>query len=82
MPIDSFWHERQAFTAMLISPRMRFQKSYLRYLFIALSVACLLSACGLKGPLYLPTQKPAATTPPAATGEPADAKKPANKVEP
>jgi predicted small lipoprotein YifL len=28
----------------------------MRYLFIPLALAMLLSACGYKGPLYLPTQ--------------------------
>ena len=43
-------------------------------LIILLILAAALSACGLKGPLYLPGQKPAAA-PPAAAESPADARK-------
>jgi predicted small lipoprotein YifL len=41
-------------------------------------IACLwLTGCGLKGPLYLPEQKPSATPPPVgAAGMSADEKKP------
>lgn len=50
---------------MLIFLRTRLLKPFMRNLFVALSITCLLSACGLKGPLYLPDQKPGAK--PAAT---------------
>jgi predicted small lipoprotein YifL len=39
----------------------------MRKLMIGLTAAALLSACGLKGPLYLPSQKPGATPPKAST---------------
>lgn len=44
-------------------------------LLLILTVA--LTACGLKGPLYIPAQKPAAAPPPAAAAAeaPADARK-------
>ena len=44
---------------------------------LLLILAVLLSACGLKGPLYLPQQKPAANPPAAeaAIKPPADDKK-------
>lgn len=44
-----------------------------------LLLAALLPACGLKGPLYLPAQKPAANPPAAA---PASAAQPDNKKSP
>ena len=47
----------------------------MRKLLLLLILATTLAACGLKGPLYLPEQKPAAT-PPAAIADPqSDAKK-------
>jgi predicted small lipoprotein YifL len=47
----------------------------MRKTILLLMLASLLAACGLKGPLYLPEQKPAAT-PPAAVADPqSDAKK-------
>ena len=44
---------------------------------LLLILAALLQACGLKGPLYLPENKPAAAPPPAAAAAdvPADTKK-------
>ena len=45
---------------------------------LLLLLTALLPACGLKGPLYLPAQKPAATPPAAAAPAPGaqpDAKK-------
>ena len=45
---------------------------------LLLLTSALLPACGLKGPLYLPEQKPAAAPPAAATGtQPDDKKTPA-----
>jgi predicted small lipoprotein YifL len=46
---------------------------------LALLIACLLTACGLKGPLTLPGQKPPAAAAPAA---PADEKKSSGTVAP
>jgi predicted small lipoprotein YifL len=47
----------------------------MRKLIIALAIAASLPACGLKGSLYLPQQKPGANTPAPANSEPADEKK-------
>jgi predicted small lipoprotein YifL len=50
----------------------------MRKIVLLLLLAPLLPACGLKAPLYLPEQKPAANPSAAATpasGAPADAKK-------
>jgi len=47
---------------------------------LLLIASALLSACGLKGPLYLPAQKPAATPPAAAA--PAPGAQPAEKQNP
>ena len=47
----------------------------MRKLIIALAIAASLPACGLKGPLYLPQQKPGANPPAPASGDPADEKK-------
>ena len=48
---------------------------------LLLLAAALLPACGLKGPLYLPAQKPAAKPPaaaaPAAVAQPDDKQNPA-----
>lgn len=48
-----------------------------------LMLAALLPACGLKGPLYLPPQKPAVSQPaaaePASDAQADDKKKPATK---
>ncbi len=38
----------------------------MRKFFLLLIVVAMLAACGLKGPLYLPEQKPVATPPAAA----------------
>lgn len=65
---------------MLIFVRTGPTIPFMRNLLIALSIACFLSACGLKGPLYLPNQKPAAQ-PPAANA-PADEKKPSGTASP
>jgi predicted small lipoprotein YifL len=51
---------------MLIFIRLGSRQKFMRYPALLLSIACLLSACGLKGPLYLPEQKPGAK-PPANT---------------
>ena len=42
---------------------------------LLLILASILSACGLKGPLYLPPPKPAVVPPAAAPVTPADDKK-------
>jgi predicted small lipoprotein YifL len=47
---------------------------------LLLLLAALLPACGLKGPLYLPVQKPAAKPPAAAA--PAPAARPDDKKSP
>ena len=47
-----------------------FPAKIMRIFWLLLIVAPTLAACGLKGPLYLPEQKPAAT-PPAAAPAPA-----------
>jgi predicted small lipoprotein YifL len=47
---------------------------------LLLSAIVLLSACGLKGPLYLPSQKPAASPPAAAV--PASGTRPDDKTNP
>jgi len=47
----------------------------MRNLLIILSLTGLLSACGLKGPLYLPGQKPGATPPAVAPASEVDVKK-------
>jgi len=47
----------------------------MRNLLIVLTLTGLLSACGLKGPLYLPGQKPGATPPAAAPTGDVDTKK-------
>ena len=49
----------------------------MRKLFLLLILMAMLAACGLKGPLYLPEQKPAAAPPAAAaaSGAQADEKK-------
>jgi len=64
---------------MLIFIRYASRKNFMRNLVIALSVTGLLSACGLKGPLVMPGQKPAATAAPAT---PADDKKSPGSVAP
>jgi predicted small lipoprotein YifL len=50
---------------------------HMRIPLLLLATAALLTACGLKGPLYLPEQKPAAAqpTPPAAAPTQSDDKK-------
>lgn len=53
----------------------------MRSALFALSFACLLSACGLKGPLYLPDQKPAAK-PADASAAPANQNKPSGPAAP
>jgi len=51
----------------------------MRNVIFLMSAVTLLSACGMKGPLYLPPQEPAAKSPPAsaapAAGTASDAKK-------
>jgi predicted small lipoprotein YifL len=47
---------------------------------LLLLLAALLPACGLKGPLYLPAQKPAANPP--ATAAPASGTQPDDKANP
>ncbi len=49
----------------------------MRISFLLVLLALLLASCGLKGPLYLPQQKPAASPPAAdpAANPPADEKK-------
>jgi predicted small lipoprotein YifL len=47
---------------------------------LLLLLAALLPACGLKGPLYLPAQKPVAT--PSATAAPASGTQPDDKEKP
>jgi predicted small lipoprotein YifL len=55
----------------------------MRKFVLLLLLAGLLPACGLKGPLFLPAQKPAANppaaAPPAAGGQSDDKKLPASK---
>ena len=60
---------------MLIFLRTRLLKPFMRNLFVILSITCLLSACGLKGPLYLPGQKPDAKPPASAPAAQTDEKK-------
>ena len=67
---------------MLIFMRIRSLKIFMRNLLIVLSVTALLSACGLKGPLYLPSQKPVATPPAAAPAGDADTKKSPDAAKP
>lgn len=67
---------------MLIFMRIRSPKKFMRNLLIVLSVTGLLSACGLKGPLYLPNQKPGATPPAAASAGDADTKKSPDAAKP
>ncbi len=57
---------------MLIFTRTGPTRIFMRNFPLALLIACLLSACGLKGPLIMPGQKPPAA---AATATPADDKK-------
>lgn len=45
----------------------------MRKIFLLLIIALLLAGCGLKGPLYLPAPKPAATPPASGTAGPAPA---------
>ena len=53
-----------------------FVKTPMQKLFLIVTIACLLTACGIKGPLYLPAQKPGAQAPaPTANTAPADEKK-------
>jgi predicted small lipoprotein YifL len=53
-----------------------FVKTPMQKLFLIVTIACLLTACGSKGPLYLPSQKPRAQAPaPTANTAPADEKK-------
>ncbi len=47
----------------------------MRKLIIALAIAATLPACGLKGPLYLPQQKPGANPPTPSGDSPTDEKK-------
>ena len=49
----------------------------MREFFLLLTLVSLLAACGLKAPLFLPEQKPAAAPPSAAavSDPPADARK-------
>jgi len=47
----------------------------MRKTFLLLILAAILAACGLKGPLYLPQQKPAAAPPPAASNTQTDDEK-------
>jgi predicted small lipoprotein YifL len=51
----------------------------MRTVLFLMSAVLLLSACGMKGPLYLPPQEPAAHSPPTsatpAAGAASDAKK-------
>jgi len=57
-------------------PSKHFVKTPMQKLFLIVTIACLLTACGIKGPLYLPAQKPGAQTPaPTANTAPADEKK-------
>lgn len=58
---------------MLICRRSFARRSFMRNSVLLLSLAVALSACGLKGPLYLPKDKPGAAPPAAAA--PADEKK-------
>ena len=53
------------------------RKKIMRKSVLLLILAILLASCGLKGPLYLPQQKPAANAPAAepAANPPADDKK-------
>jgi predicted small lipoprotein YifL len=55
-----------------------FVKTPMQKLFLIVTIAGLLTACGSKGPLYLPSQKPGAQAPapaPTANTAPADEKK-------
>jgi len=53
-----------------IQRRITRAKRTMRKSVLLLIAAALLPACGLKGPLYLPAQKPAATPPAAAAPAP------------
>ncbi len=53
-----------------IQRRITRAKRSMRKSVLLLLVAALLPACGLKGPLYLPAQKPAANPPAAAAPAP------------
>ena len=64
-------------------PSKYFVKTPMHKLFLIVTIACLLPACGIKGPLYLPGQKPGALAPaPTASTIPADEKKPSDGVRP
>jgi len=53
-----------------------FVKTPMQKLFLIVTIACLLTACGSKGPLYLPAPKPGTQAPaPTANTAPADEKK-------
>ncbi len=60
---------------MLIFKRAYTGQLSMRKLIIALAIAATLPACGLKGPLYLPQQKPGANPPTPAGDSPTDEKK-------
>ena len=67
---------------MLIFTRIGSRKMFMRKILILLSLTGLLSACGLKGPLYLPGQKPGATPPATAPAADTDAKKSPDAAKP
>ena len=60
-----------------------FVKTPMQKLFLIVTIACLLTACGIKGPLYLPGQKPGAQAPaPTASTTAADEKKSSDGAKP
>jgi predicted small lipoprotein YifL len=64
-------------------PPQYFLKTPMQKLLLIVTTACLLSACGIKGPLYLPGQKPGAQAPaPAAGTAAADEKKSSDGAKP
>jgi predicted metal-dependent hydrolase/predicted small lipoprotein YifL len=68
--LEAFRHH-----AMLIFNRSVPGRIFMRNFVIALSLAAALSACGTKGPLYLPKDKPTAAPTVAIPGEPDEEKK-------
>jgi predicted small lipoprotein YifL len=73
-------HKRKA--AVLTFNRAFTREKIMRKYVLLLVVTALLAGCGLKGPLYIPEQKPAAAPPsaPAAAAQTDDKKTPAAPV--
>jgi predicted small lipoprotein YifL len=52
-------HGRAVESAAIFTPIDRRKKPQMRRIVLSLTLAACLCGCGLKGPLYLPTDKPA-----------------------